>query len=65
MLSTSDLLVVGGGFTGLCSAHFASLKDSSLRVTVVDQHPSGQSMAYDGLRRHPRVHTPARGPGVA
>lgn len=45
VLSTSDLLVVGGGFTGLCSAHFASLKDSSLRVTVVDQHPSGQSMA--------------------
>ena len=45
VLSTADLLIVGGGFTGLCSAHFSTIKKPSLRITVVDQQAYGQSLA--------------------
>lgn len=45
MLSTADLLIVGGGFTGLSAAHFAHISNPSLRIAVVDQQSYGQSMA--------------------
>ncbi|HAB90571.1 MAG TPA: hypothetical protein DCF84_08545 [Bacteroidetes bacterium] len=45
VLSTADLLIVGGGFTGLSAAHFAYIKNPSFRITVVEKHPYGQSMA--------------------
>lgn len=45
VLSTTDLLIVGGGFAGLSSAHFAGIKNPSLRITVVDQQSYGQTMA--------------------
>ena len=35
----------GGGFTGLSAAHFAYIKNPSLRIAVVDQQSYGQSMA--------------------
>ncbi len=45
VLSTVDLLIVGGGFTGLSAAHFTYIKNPSLRIAVVDQQSYGQSMA--------------------
>ena len=45
VLSTVDLLIVGGGFTGLSAAHFAHTNNPSLRIAVVDQQSYGQSMA--------------------
>ena len=45
VLSTTDLLIVGGGFAGLSSAHFAGIKNPSLRIAVVDQQSYGQTMA--------------------
>ena len=42
VLSTADLLIVGGGFTGLSAAHFAHISNPSLRIAVVDQQSYGQ-----------------------
>ncbi len=44
-LFTTDLLVVGSGFTGLCAGRFARDTSQSMRIAVVDQQRYGQSLA--------------------